>query len=424
LLAICSHAWTIDAAYVSPTFMVKSPEMRCGKSTVLTLLHRTGPRTAFAANISAASVYRYIEACHPTLLIDEADTFARDDEALRGILNSGHTRDTAFVIRCEGDDNTPKEFSTWGPKAIAAIGKLAGTLRDRSIILNMKRKKPDERVAKLRAQDSEAFVTLRRKAARWAGDNLEALKDAKPEIPKALNDRAQDNWEPLLAIADLAGGDWPHMARAAALSLSSAAEAEDDSLRVQLLADTAAVFTALESERLFSKKLIAELVADETKPWSTFKNGKPITERQLADRMADFKIKPTTLRIGDGRAKGYLRADFEDALARYVLPAQGFSSVTGVTPNSVNDLKAKSSVTPDLFVTDENVSNPLELHNCHGVTDEKPLTGKTQGSAPDGASCAQCNGPPDGTEQLHTVAGRTAWLHPECRRFYVEGHKS
>jgi putative DNA primase/helicase len=205
----CLHAWTIDAAYVSPFLMLTSPEMRCGKSTVLSLLYRTGPRTTFAANISSASVFRYIEACHPTLLIDEADTFARDDETLRGILNSGHTRDTAFVIRCEGDDNTPKEFSTWAPKAIASIGKLAATLRDRAIILPMRRKKPGERVAKLRAQDGEPFISLRRKAARWAGDNLEALKAARPELPEELNDRAQDNWEPLSATVGMPNGRVP-----------------------------------------------------------------------------------------------------------------------------------------------------------------------------------------------------------------------
>ena len=342
---------------------------------------------------------------------------------LRGILNSGHTRDTAFVVRCEGDDNTPKEFSTWSPKAIAAIGKLAATLRDRAIILPMRRKKPGERVAKLRAQDSEVFVTLRRKAARWAGDNLEVLKDARPEIPQALNDRAQDNWEPLLSIAGLAGGDWPQLAWAAAFSLNSAAEAEDDSLRVQLLADIEAVFTALNCERVFSKRLIAELVADETKPWATFKNGKPITERQLARLLADFKIKPAATRIEDSRAKGYLRADFEDALERYVLPG-GDASVTSVTTHNINDLEAKRSVTANLLVTDQNGYSSLKSHDCHAVTDQSPLAGKIQvAAAAGGISCAQCNGLPDGAEQPYPVGGLTVWLHQECRRFYCKDHR-
>ena len=415
----CLHAWAVDASYVSPFLMFTSPEMRCGKSTALSLLYRTGPRTTLASNISSASVFRYINACHPVLLIDEADTFARDDEALRGILNSGHTRDTAFVIRCEGDDNTPKEFSTWAPKAIAAIGNLAATLRDRSIILPMRRKKPGERVIKLRAQGSDAFVTLRRKAARWIGDNLKALKGAKPEIPEALSDRSQDNWEPLLAIADLAGGDWPQLARTAALSLSSSAEAEDDTIKVQLLGDIEAVFTNLNNcERLFSKRLIAELVADEVKPWATYHKGKPITERQLARLLSDFKIKPGTMRIEDDRAKGYQRADFEDAFERY-LPDRGVLIRDTVTSLNTLDLFAKSSVTPDLPVTDQNSPNSLKILNCHGVTDENPLPGKGEV----GRTCAQCNGS-DGTEQLKTIAGQTVWLHAECRRFYFEDHKS
>jgi hypothetical protein len=121
------HAWSFDASYISPFLRFTSPEPRCGKSRALTLLYKTGPRTALSSNISAAAIFRYIESHSPTLLIDEADSFARDDEALRGVLNSGHSRDTAFVVRCEGDANEPKEFSTWAPKAIAGIGELAPT---------------------------------------------------------------------------------------------------------------------------------------------------------------------------------------------------------------------------------------------------------------------------------------------------------
>ncbi len=189
------HAWALDAAYVSPFLMFASPEMRCGKSTALALLNWTAPRTAIASNISPAATYRYIEAACPTLLIDEADTFVRDNEELRGILNSGHSRDTAHVIRLIGDAHEPKEFSTWAAKAIAAIGKLAATLRDRAVVIPMRRKKPAERVAKLRGREDETFTTLRRKAARWSSDNAVSLRAARP-VPEELNDRAADNWEP------------------------------------------------------------------------------------------------------------------------------------------------------------------------------------------------------------------------------------
>jgi len=206
------HAWALDAAYVSPFLIFSSPEMRYGKSTALRVLYRVCPRTALASNISPAAVFRYVEAWHPTLLIDEAETFVTGNDEIRGILNSGHTRDTATVIRLVGDKHEPKEFSTWSAKSIAAIGKLSGTLRDRSIDVPMKRKKPGERVAKLRDRDTDTFLEIRRKARRWADDNIAKLEKAHPSIPEGLNDRASDNWEPLLAIADLAGNEWPTLA--------------------------------------------------------------------------------------------------------------------------------------------------------------------------------------------------------------------
>ena len=85
----------------------------------------------------------------PTLLLDEAETFVGDSEDLPGVLNSGHTRDTARVIRlvAAGDDYEPKAFSTWAAKALASIGKLAATLGDRGIIIPMKRRKVGEKVA-------------------------------------------------------------------------------------------------------------------------------------------------------------------------------------------------------------------------------------------------------------------------------------
>jgi Protein of unknown function (DUF3631) len=249
------HAWTIEASYCSPFLALSSPEPRCGKSTALSLLYWTGPRTALASNISPAAVFRYIEASHPTLLIDEGDAFAVQNEELRGILNSGHTRDTACVIRLVGEDHEPATFSTWAPKAIASIGKLAATLHDRSIRLPMRRKRRGEKVEKLRGRDNDEFRVLRERAARWAQDNLESLRAAEPDIPESLNDRAADNWEPLLAIADLAGDDWLKLARAAALKLSGDADADAASIGTQLLAAIKAVFEALGTDRITSEDL-------------------------------------------------------------------------------------------------------------------------------------------------------------------------
>jgi hypothetical protein len=118
------HAHALEAAGASPLLTLTSPEKRCGKTTMLLLLARLVPRALLSSNISPASLFRIVERYSPTLLVDEADSFLRDNEELRGILNSGHTRDAAFVVRTVGDEHEPRRFSTWAPKAVALIGRL------------------------------------------------------------------------------------------------------------------------------------------------------------------------------------------------------------------------------------------------------------------------------------------------------------
>jgi putative DNA primase/helicase len=87
-------------------------------------------------------------------------------------------------------------------------------------VVQLQRKPKTATVARLRKRDNDEFAVLRRKALRWAADNFAKLTDPDPQMPDALNDRAADNWRPLLAIADLAGGEWPVRARDAACLLS------------------------------------------------------------------------------------------------------------------------------------------------------------------------------------------------------------
>src|SRR5262249_20748233 len=150
------------------------------------------------------------------------------------VLNSGHSRSTAFVLRCVGDDLVPKPFSTWAPKAFAGIGRMHPTLEDRSVPISLKRKLKTEHIERI-PRDPNAYLDLRRKCARWAIDNANGLANAKHKLPAELHDRAKDNWEPLLAIADLCGGDWPKMAREAAVKLSGIDD--DETLGIQLLED-------------------------------------------------------------------------------------------------------------------------------------------------------------------------------------------
>jgi hypothetical protein len=158
------HAWTMDAGDISPFMVLVSPTKRCGKTSVMTILYYLTPKSELTSNISASALFRYIEEVRPTLLIDEADSFLKDNEEMRGILNSGHTRTAAHVIRNVevNGEHKPRRFSTWAPKAIATIRELADTIEDRSIITTMQRKPKEAAVARLRKRDNDDFAKLRR----------------------------------------------------------------------------------------------------------------------------------------------------------------------------------------------------------------------------------------------------------------------
>jgi putative DNA primase/helicase len=172
-----------------------------------------------------------------------------------------------------GDDHEPRKFSTWDAKSIALIGKLPDTLADRSIEIPLKRKFPGEQVQKLRHADPELFRALARRCARFTADRADKIRGARPSMPDGLHDRAEYNWEPLLAIADLAGGEWPDLARKAALALSGAVDAQDDNIRVQLLSDIRTVFKGV--ARMSSEDLTTVLVALGERPWSEYRRSKP-----------------------------------------------------------------------------------------------------------------------------------------------------
>jgi uncharacterized protein DUF3631 len=152
-------------------------------------------------------------------------------------------------------------------------------------------------------------------SARWAADNIDELREADPEIPASMFNRQADNWEPLLAIADRAGGEWPARARAIAAGI---ADTEDDS-SVELLTDIRDVFGA--KTEIKSADLTNALVAMEGHSWAEYgRSGKPLSANTLARRLGRFKIKTTDIRFDDGVFKGYGAKQFEDAFARYCAP--------------------------------------------------------------------------------------------------------
>ncbi|MEM7481069.1 MAG: DUF3631 domain-containing protein [Acidobacteriota bacterium] len=364
--AVALALWTLftycfDAFPVSPLLALTSPEKRCGKTTLVTLLSNLVRRPLPASNISPAALFRAVEAYEPTLLVDEADTFLKEREELRGILNSGHTRATAFVVRTVGDQHEARTFSTWGPKALAMIGRLPSTLEDRSILVPMKRKAPGETVERLRLDRLEEFLQLRQKATRWALDRHEALVGAEPRVPTELHDRAADNWRPLLAIANDAAGHWPEKARSAAHALTLGGD-DDSSIRVQLLVDINRLFASRAADQLFSESLLADLVTLESRPWGEWKRGKAMTAIGLARLLKPFGVRPRKIRIGQETRQGYRAADFADAFARYLPGSSEPHTEPEHSEQRNNDGAFRASVTrntEDSVPARESLKSPL-----------------------------------------------------------------
>jgi hypothetical protein len=354
------HTYAFQFRDVTTYIGIESPEKRCGKTTLLSVLSELVNRAVVSTNISPSAFFRVIEEASPTLLIDEGDTFLQGNDELKGILNSGYSRKTAFVVRVTNEPawdrrrlagessscssssssspapvekpncHTPSplthhasritaptslaRFSCWCPKAIASIGHLPETLADRCIIIRMQRKTTKEECERLRNLET---AELKQECVRFAADHAAAIAAARPELPSSLNDRAADIWEPLLALADLAGGHWPETARQAAVALTAAAQ--DSNPIASLLLDICLIFTTGKAERMFSRELVESLMLRSSgRAWAEARNGKEISEIWLSRQLRPYSIRPRTLWIGDDQAKGYFLADFRETFHRYV----------------------------------------------------------------------------------------------------------
>ncbi len=312
------HTHLVQNFAVSPRLAITSPEKGCGKTTLLDVLSHLVARPLLTANTTAAATFRIVAMKQPTLLIDEADTFLADNNELRGILNSGH-RQGGSVIRIVGDDLEPRAFATYSACAIALIGKLPATLADRSVTIELRRRRPDEAIETFRFDRTGRLDDLARQASRWAIDDFSLVRGADPKMPEGVHNRAADNWRPLLAIADAVGGQWPERARRAARSAAAARQDNDDSARLMLLVDVQAIFNQRGMDRLPSADIIEALTAMENRPWAEFRSGKPISPIGLARLLSAYKISPGTIRTENGTPKGYYLADFQDAFDRYLL---------------------------------------------------------------------------------------------------------
>jgi hypothetical protein len=384
--------WTycFDHFRIAPILAIISPQKRCGKSRLLEILNETCEAPLLASNITAAAVFRTVQMYHPTLLVDEADSFLPKNEELRGVFNSGHTKASAFVVRCDGETNEPKKFSTWSPKAIAGIGKLPGTIQDRSIMVSLKRKLPGEKIANLNSEFFSQADLIRQRCRRWADDHVAGPVHELATVGITNNDRAEDNWAPIATIASIAGGDWLDRVRSAALS--GLPDDDRDDLSLMLLRDIRDVFT---TDRVFSDDLVEKLNDLADRPWPDLKHGNGLTQNTLARYLSPFGIAPKKIKIHGASKRGYTLEMFGDVFDRY-LEKQTATCLSQTPPyqtgtpepfNDINGLQQKQSGTQGGRFHSENKRNQLNILDSSGVPLQTGGVGENKC-----ADCRACDG--------------------------------
>ena len=346
------HTHAFAAAHTTPYLHITSAVMRSGKSRLLEALALLVRSPLMVSNISDAALFRAIEQLQPALLFDEIDAIfgpkARDREDLRGMLNAGW-RPGVPSLRVGGAKMTELQaFKVFCPKAFTGLGDLPTTTADRTIRIHLERRTPDEKIERFRQRPVALLAEpLYEQAARWADAHLDTLTDSWPNLPDELDDRAQDVWEPLLAIADELGGEWPARARTAAITLSTGEVREDDSLSTRLLNDVREVFDAGVEDKYRTADLIALLSEIEESPWGDY-YGKPISVQGLSKLLKPYRIKTMPVWIDGTTVRGYKREQFENTWLR-VLGVRGVRSVrsgssTDEAPNTPNAPNAPNAL--------------------------------------------------------------------------------
>ena len=345
----CMAAWES-----TPRLAALSPEPASGKTRLLEITALLVPNPVEAINVSVAYLFRKVggEDGPPTILFDEIDTVfgprAKENEETRALLNAGH-RKGAVAGRCVAKGKTveTEEIPAYCAVALAGLGWLPDTLLSRSVIIRMRRRHAGERVEPYRYRvHSHQGHQLRDALAAWAAGIVDDLAKVYPDMPKGVEDRDADIWEPLLAIADTIGGEWPKRARAAAVSLVSAAREAEPSLGIRLLTDLHTIFNA---ELMATSAILKALHDLPEAPWSDLR-GKPINDRGLAVRLRQYGVKSKQIRIGEITLKGYERADFIDVWKRYLPSPQ--SSDGSETSETKPDFQAPEAADSPSNVSD------------------------------------------------------------------------
>jgi hypothetical protein len=378
------HAHLMEAWESTPRIAFLSPEPGSGKTRAMEITETLVPRACETINTTVAYLFRRIamEEQKPTLLLDEVDALFKGRgpqvEDIRALINAGHRRG-AKIGRCvvRGKTIEPEEVEAYCAVALAGLGWLPDTLMSRSIIIRMRKRAPDEVISPYRRRYNEREGhELRDRIAAWASSRVSEMAQSAPEMPAGVEDRAADVWEPLLAIADAVGGDWPARVRAAAVAMVASARDANPSLGVQLLTDIKMVFR--DAKQLATEMLLAGLYELPEAPWKTINKGLPFSATDLAGHLREYDIRSHTLKSFN--RKGYHRAHFEDAWRRYV-------------PSS---LPSENVVTPVTNVTMA-ASAAAEVTLVTGVT---PSQGNREGAALDPTDPGHAQVPDPGQQAL------------------------
>lgn len=334
-----AHSHMIQHFHTSPRLAALSPEAESGKTRVLEILDLLTPDAMLIFSPSVAAIFRKLAQAQVTLLFDEVDTIftrrGKDDqnEDLRALLNSGYRRG-ASIPRCVGPRHEVQDFQVFAAVALASIGDLPDTVMTRSIIINMRRRAAHEHIEQFRLRTNEAEGhALRDQLAMWAASFGPAVGSAWPDLPDGVVDRRAEVWEPLIAVADAAGGTWPDRARVAAVADVAAHRRRAPSLGIKLLSDLRHVFNGRDG--VSTSEILDTLNAMDDSPWGDLR-GKPLDSRGLAMRLRRYGVAPKTLRIGTTTPKGYAREDLHDAWERYIPshPLEAATSATSDTPDT------------------------------------------------------------------------------------------
>jgi len=318
-----AHTHLMDIWESTPRIAFLSPEPASGKTRAIEITESLVPRPIEAINVTPAYLFRKVSDPKgtPTILYDEIDTLfgprAKGNEEVRAILNAGHRRG-ATAGRCvvKGKLIETEDLPAYCAVALAGLGNLPDTILSRSIKVDMQRRSPSEGIEPYRRREhAPKGNVLRDQLAAWAASVRTKLADTRPTMPDGVCDRDADIWEPLVAVADVAGGDWPARARHSAVTLVTLAKAATPSLGIRLLASLRLIFG--EREAIATNDILEKLKALEDEPWGDLK-GRAIDGRRLGNFLRRYHVTSKTVRIGTRVARGYTREDLYDPWLRYL----------------------------------------------------------------------------------------------------------